>query len=85
MEALPQADGDATNPWATSSATADEARNACMQAVLACCTGTLYVAPAALANSPNRMLLCAVAAPEPYGKALFRALLSVVFSYDPIG
>uniref|UniRef100_A0A7S3BE63 Dymeclin n=1 Tax=Haptolina ericina TaxID=156174 RepID=A0A7S3BE63_9EUKA len=31
------------------------------------------------------MLLSAIAAPEPYGKALFRALLSVIFSYDPIG
>eukprot|EP00966_Prymnesium_polylepis_P306151 7074726-Prymnesium_polylepis.1 len=56
-----------------------------MHALIACCCGSLYVPPTALGDAPNRMLLAAVSAPEPYGKALFRALLSVTFSYDPVG
>ena len=38
-----------------------------------------------VAQRPNKMLLHAITAPEPFGKALFRGLLSVTFSYDPIG
>jgi len=73
------------NAWDPSSATVDEARETAMRALIACCSASLFIAPQALGNSPNRMLLATVNAPQPYVKALFRALFSVIFSYDPVG
>ena len=74
-----------SNLWATSSAAFDEARIVAMRALLACCSATLYVPGTSLEQIPNRMLVAAVGAPDPHGKALFRALVSVIFSYDPVG
>lgn len=72
-------------PWATSSESMDEARTACISALLACISSTLYVPTARLSGARNRMLDKVMGAPDPFGKGLFRALLSVVFSYDPVG
>jgi hypothetical protein len=58
------ADGPHSNVWDPSSARLDEAREAGMHALLACCSASLFVAPHALATSPNRMLLVAVNAPQ---------------------
>ena len=74
-----------SNLWSTSSATLDEARVAAMRALIACSAATLYVPADALSLRPNRFLLAAVGAPDPHGKALFRALVSVTFNYDPVG
>ena len=71
--------------WAASSAAVDEARVAAMRALLACTSATLYMPAEALTDKPNRLLLAATMAPDPYGKAIFRALVSVLFSYDPVG
>lgn len=60
-----QADNGAhANVWDPSSATLDEARQAGMRALLACCSASLFVPPHALAASPNRMLLATVNAPQ---------------------
>jgi hypothetical protein len=58
------ADGWHENMWDPSSAALDEARQAGMRALLACCSASLFVPPHALATSPNRMLLATVNAPQ---------------------
>ena len=63
----------------------DEARSTCIEALLSCLSSTLYTSPNALAAHPNRMLTLTLHAPEPMGKALFRALVDAIFSYDPVG
>ena len=78
-------DPGGANPWATSSGTMDEARDACLEALLSCCSGVLFTPPGELGAAPNWPLLCAVFADDAKVKALFRALLCVVFSYDPVG
>ena len=45
----------------------------------------LYTPPAELGRAPNWLLLGAVHTSDSQAKALFRALLCVVFSYDPVG
>ena len=75
----------AANPWATSSGTMDEARDAAIEALLACCSGVLYTPPGELKAAPNWVLLCVVHGADAQVKSLFRALLCVVFSYDPVG
>ena len=73
------------NYWAISSEKMDEARSTCIEALLSCLSSTLYTSPNALAAHPNRMLTLTLHAPEPMGKALFRALVDAIFSYDPVG
>ena len=75
----------ARNPWGASSDALDEARVVTMRAMVATLSATLYVPPTGLRSTPNRMLLAAAAAPEPHGGPLLKALLSVIFTYDPVG
>ena len=77
--------GTGANPWAASSGTIDEARDAALEALLACCSGVLYTPPGELGRAPNWLLLSAVHTSDSQAKSLFRALLCVVFSYDPVG
>ena len=82
---LPDAEGGDDFSWATSSASSDEARAAAMSALVACCSAALYATPRELSESPHPLVLATVNSPLPHLKALFRALLSVIFSYDPVG
>ena len=78
---------DGSALWGISSTSMDDARQQTMTALIACASATLYVPPAQLArgDDPNRLLCDAINAPDPHGKALFRGLLSVIFSYEPTG
>ena len=82
---LPDAEGGDDFSWATSSASSDEARAAAMSALVACCSAALYATPRELSEAPHPLVLATVNSPLPHLKALFRALLSVIFSYDPVG
>lgn len=75
-----QAADGATSTWSTSTAEIDEARQEVMHAALGVCLATLFVPVDALAVSPNRTLIELANAPEQQARALFRALLSVIFS-----